>query len=125
MAHSPALTVGSPRPYTLYRGSQGAVGNQGLFQILCPSGNSADVGFGVGQVPCGVNNARGNTLVNFNARVTKNVNLPGARGISVFAEFFNILNRANFGRNYGNILGTATYQKPIWYLVGIGAVTTI
>ena len=83
------------------------------------------LGFGVGQVPCGVNNARGNTLVNFNARVTKNVNLPGARGISVFAEFFNILNRANFGRNYGNILGTATYQKPIGYLGGIGAVSTI
>jgi len=121
---SPAFTVGSPRPYTLYRGSQGAVGNQGFYQILCPSGNSNDVGFGVGQVPCGINNARGNTLVNFNARVTKNVNLAERR-ISVFAEFFNILNRANFGRNYGNILGSATYQKPIGYLGGIGATSTI
>jgi hypothetical protein len=83
------------------------------------------VGFGVGQVPCGLNNARGNTLVNFNARVTKNVNLAAERRISVFAEFFNILNRANFGRNYGNIQGTATYQKPIGYLGGIGAVSTI
>jgi hypothetical protein len=122
---SPAFTVGSPRPYSLYRGSQGAIGNQGFYQILCPSGNSNDVGFGVGQVPCGLNNARGNTLVNFNARVTKNVNLAAERRISVFAEFFNILNRANFGRNYGNIQGTATYQKPIGYLGGIGAVSTI
>ena len=122
---SPTFTVGSPRPYTLYRGSQGTVGNQGSYQILCPSGNSSDVGFGAGQVPCGLNNARGNTLVNFNTRVTKNLTLPGERRVSVFAEFFNILNRANFGRNYGNILGSSTYQKPVGYLGGIGAVSTI
>lgn len=122
---SPAFTVGSPRPYTLYRGLQSAVGNQGYYQILCPSGNSADVGFGAGQVPCGLNNARGNTLVNFNARVTKNIVLPQDRRVSVFAEFFNILNRANFGRNYGNIQGSATYQKPVGYLGGIGATSTI
>jgi hypothetical protein len=96
-----------------------------LYQILRPSGNSNDVGFGVGQVPCGLNNARGNTLVNFSTRVTKNVTLPGERRVSLFAEFFNILNRANFGRNYGNIRGSATYQKPVGYLGGIGAVSTI
>lgn len=122
---SPALTVGSPRPYSLYRGSQQAVGNQGSFQILCPSGNSNDVGFGAGSIPCGLNNARGNTLVNFNARVTKNVSLSADRKVSVFAEFFNIFNRANFGRNYGNILGSATYQKPTGYLGGIGATSTV
>ena len=122
---SPAFTVGSPRPYTLYRSSQNSVGNQGSFQILCPSGNSSDIGFGAGQVPCGLNNARGNTLVNFNARVTKNVSLPAERKISVFAEFFNILNRANFGRNYGNFLGSATYQQPTGYLGGIGATSTV
>src|SRR5260370_8062566 len=112
---SPALTVGSPRPYTLYRGSQGAVGNQGFYQILCPSGNSSDVGFGVGQVPCGINNARGNTLINFNARVTKNVNLTAERRISVFAEFFNIFNRPNFGNNYDNFPSRPPHQKPLAY----------
>jgi len=122
---APAFTVGSPRPYTLYRSSQGVIGNQGFYQILCPSGNNLDVGFGAGQVPCGINNARGNTLVNFNARVTKAFALPASKRISVFAEFFNILNRANFGRNYGNIQGSATYQKPVGYLGGIAAVSTI
>ena len=51
--------------------------------------------------------------------------LPAARRISLFAEFFNILNRANFGRNYGNILGSATYQKLVGYLGGIATVSTI
>jgi hypothetical protein len=101
------------------------VGNQGNFQILCPSGNAADVGFGAGQVPCGLNNARGNTLVNFNARVTKNVSLSPDRKLSLFAEFFNILNRANFGTNYGKFLGTASYGQPVGYLGGIAATSTV
>ena len=77
----------------------------------------AGQGFGPG--------ARGQTLVNFNARVTKNI--PFAeRKISLFAEFYNILNRANFGNQYfGNAFSPATYNKPSGYLGGLGATSTI
>jgi hypothetical protein len=121
---SPSLTAASPRPYTQFRGVNPS--GDGNLQILCPSGNTSDVGFGVGQVPCGVNNARGNPLINASTRVTKNVSLPGDRKIALFAEFYNILNRSHFGYSYGNRSDQpATYNKPNGYLGGIGSTSTI
>ena len=94
--------------------------------VLCASGDSADVGFGAGQVPCGIYNARGQALFNFNARVTKQVPLPDHRRISLFAEFYNILNRANFGNQFfANANSPASYNQPAGYLGGIGATSTI
>jgi len=82
--------------------------------ILGPDGN-----------PAGINNARGIPLVNFNARLTKNISL-GAKRVALFAEFYNILNRANFGNQFfGNAFSPSTYNKPFGFLGGIGAVSTI
>src|SRR5262249_31322419 len=97
---SPNLTAASARPYTQFRGPNPS--GDGNLQILCPSGNSNDVGFGAGQVPCGVNNARGNPLINVNARVTKNLSIGSGQKVALFAEFYNLLNRANFGYSYFN-----------------------
>jgi hypothetical protein len=97
----------------------------GSLQLLCPSGDSNNVGFGAGQVPCGVNNARGYPLFNANARVTKNVSI-GTKKLGLFAEFYNLTNRANFGNQIGgNQFAPTTYNKPVGYLGGIGAVSTI
>ena len=87
----------------------------GNLQLLGPDGN-----------PVGINNARGSALLNANARVTKNFTLAGERRISAFAEFYNVLNRANFGNNYGgNLASPATYNQPTGYLGGIGSTSTI
>jgi hypothetical protein len=57
--------------------------------------------------------------------VTKNVSI-GHDKLGLFAEFYNLTNRANFGNQIGgNAFAPATYQKPIGYLGGIGAVSTI
>jgi hypothetical protein len=121
---SPNFTAASARPYTQFRGVNPSA--DGNLQILCPSGNSDDVGFGAGQVPCGVGNARGNALVNLNARVTKNLAVGAERKVALFAEFYNMLNRANFGYSYFNRADqTATYNKPNGYLGGIGSTSTI
>jgi hypothetical protein len=46
--------------------------------------------------------------------------------VSLFAEFYNIGNRANFGNSYfGNAFSPATYNKPNGYLGGIASTTTI
>src|SRR5262249_40041492 len=74
---SPNLTAASARPYTQFRGVNPSA--DGNLQILCPSGNTNDVGFGAGQVPCGVGYARGNPLVNINTRVTKNISVASGQ----------------------------------------------
>jgi hypothetical protein len=77
-------------------------------------------------VPCGVGNARGNALINFNARVTKNLSIGPTQKLALFAEFYNILNRANFGYSYfARADQPATYNKPNGYLGGIGSTSTI
>jgi len=120
---SPSLTAATARPYTQYRATNPS--GDGSLQLLCPSGNSDDVGFGAGQVPCGVNNARGYPLFNANLRLTKNVSL-GRDKVGLFAEFYNVTNRANFGNIIGgNQFAPTTYNKPTGYLGGIGAVSTI
>ena len=121
---SPNLTAATGRPYTQFRGVNPS--QDGNLQLLCPSGNDQNVGFGVGQVPCGVNNARGNALINLNARLTKNISLASDRKVALFAEFYNILNRAHFGYSYFNRADQpATYNKPNGYLGGIGSTSTI
>jgi hypothetical protein len=75
----------------------------------------------------GVNNARGQAMVNFNARVTRHFTLPGdQRRLSAFAEFYNLLNRANVGNNYGNRADTpATYNRPLGYIGGSAASSSV
>src|SRR5262249_54035919 len=73
---SPSFTIASPRPYTQF-GSVNPSGD-GLVYVRDASGN-----------PAGINNARGQTMVNFNARVTKNLAFAGQNRVSVFAEFYN------------------------------------
>ncbi|HEY7170401.1 MAG TPA: TonB-dependent receptor [Vicinamibacterales bacterium] len=110
---SPSVTAATARPYTQYRAVNPS--GDGSLQVLGSDGN-----------PAGINNARGIPLFNANARVTKNFAIVGDNRISVFAEFFNITNRANFGNQYfGNAFSPATYNQPASYLGGFGAVSTL
>ena len=111
---APSFTAASARPYTQFRAPN-------------PNGNgSLQVFKADGVTLAGVYNARGKALVNANARVTKHVKISGSREISLFAEFYNIINRANFGNSYnGNAFSPATYNKPNGYLGGIGSTSTL
>jgi hypothetical protein len=110
---SPSFTAATARPYTQFRGNNPS--GDGLLMVLDANGN-----------PAGVNNARGIPLVNANTRVTKNLSIGPERKLSLFAEFYNLFNRANFGNQYfGNAFAPATYNKPSGYLGGSGAVSTI
>jgi hypothetical protein len=110
---SPSFTAASARPYTQFRAVN--PNGDGSLQLLGPDGN-----------PVGINNALGKTLVNANARVTRNFTFSENRKLAVFAELYNILNRANFGNNYnGNAFAPLTYNQPNGYLGGIGSTSTI
>jgi hypothetical protein len=111
---SPSLTAATARPYTLYRAINPSGEAGARLQLLGADGN-----------PIGINSERGLPLFNLNARVTKNIALRSDR-LGIFAEFYNLTNRANFGNQYGgNQYAPLTYQQPLGYLGGIGAVSTI
>ena len=121
---SPTLVAASARPYTQSRVPNPS--GDGNLRVLCPSGNSADVGFGAGQVPCEVNNARGEPLFNINARITKNFTFSSTQRLGVFAELYNLTNRPPFGNQLGgNQQAPTTYNQPVGYLGGAGAVSTL
>jgi len=76
--------------------------------------------------PVGPNNARGKALINANARLTKHLPFGNHQRLDLFAEFYNIFNRSNFGNSFGtNAFAPATYNKPIGYLGGIASTTTV
>jgi outer membrane receptor protein involved in Fe transport len=121
---SPTFVAASARPYTQYRANNPS--GDGSLQLLCASGNNENVGFGAGQVPCGINNARGFPLVNLNARITRNFSLSQHERLGVFVELYNITNRPPFGNQIGgNQFAPATYNQPVGYLGGAGAVATL
>ena len=110
---SPSMTAATARPYTEFR-AQNPSGD-GSLQVLDAGGH-----------PVGINQTRGVPLFNLNARVTKNLSFTSSQKLGVFAEFYNVTNRANFGNFFGgNQFSPATYGNPTGYLGGIGAVSTI
>jgi Carboxypeptidase regulatory-like domain len=110
---APSFTAASARPYTQYS----APNPNGIGSLYLRDAN--------GQ-PLGPYNARGKALVNVSTRVTKQVRFAQNRQLSLFAEFYNMLNRANFGNSYGgNAFAPTTYNQPNGYLGGIGSTTTL
>jgi hypothetical protein len=111
---APSFTAATARPYTQYRATNpNGSGNLYVFEED-------------GATLAGPNNARGKALINANARVSKHITMANSRRLSLFAEFYNMLNRANFGNSYGgNAFAPATYNQPTGYLGGIASTTTI
>jgi hypothetical protein len=110
---APSFTAATARPYTQFS----APNPNGIGSLYLRDAN--------GQ-PLGPNNARGKALINASARVTKQIKLSAGRQISLFSEFYNILNRANFGNSFGgNAFAPTTYNQPNGYLGGIGSTTTL
>jgi hypothetical protein len=112
VAVAPIVTVATARPYTQFGGFD-RFGN--LLYVKDASGN-----------PAGPNNARGQALFNTNARVTKVVALPRRQKASLFAEFYDITNRANFGNSFGGYaFSPSTFNRPTGYLGGISSTSTL
>jgi hypothetical protein len=78
--------------------------------------------------PIGWGTQRGAALFMLNTRATRNFPFgrDGRFNLATFVELYNITNRANFGNNYGqNQFAPGTFEKPIGYLGGAGAVPTL
>ena len=113
---APLVIMATARPYTTWSGVGQAASGFGLSLLYSRDANGN---------PLGPYNARGKALVSTNARVTKTFGLAGGQDMSVFVEFYNILNRANFGRSFNGNEWSPLFGEPTGYLGGIASTTTL
>ncbi len=116
---SPTMTAATGRPYQQYR----AANPDGDGSLRCYVGNCNGATAGTPEV--GVNAARGNALFSLNTRVTRSFPVWRERKLDLFAELYNLTNRANFGTSYGTLATSATFNKPTSYLGGGASTSTI
>ncbi|HYR85137.1 MAG TPA: TonB-dependent receptor [Terriglobia bacterium] len=111
---SPAVVIASALPYQIYRANSptgyGALRCY-VGDCLTPSANGEAVT---------VNAGRGAPLVNLNTRVSKMFKTSETTSVTGFVELYNLIDRANFGANYGtNAFAPATFRKPLGYIGGL------
>jgi hypothetical protein len=106
---SPIFQIGSPQPYTLVAGTD--LNGDGV-------NNDFYINPSTGQ-PVGVNSARGIWDYNFDLRVTKAFRLwSETRKLNLFAEGYNLTNKAHFGNIFGGNALSSAFEKPTGYLAG-------
>ena len=67
-----------------------------------------------------MNSQRGEATWNLDLRVSKFLALGrDTRRVSVFAEFYNLTNKANFGNIFNGNARAATFRQPNGYLAGL------
>ena len=111
---SPAFVIASALPYQTYR----ANAPSGYGALRCYVGDCLTPGPTGEEVT--VNAARGTPLVNLNTRVSKIFKITESKSLTGFVELYNLVDRANFGANYGvNAFAPATFRKPLGYIGGL------
>ena len=112
---SPAVVIASALPYQIYR----ANAPSGYGALRCYDNPDCVTPGPTGQ-EVSVNAGRGAPLVNLNTRVTKIFKVSESSSLSGFVELYNLIDRANFGANYGtNAFAPATFRKPLGYIGGL------
>jgi len=108
---SPVFQTATARPYNLLAGLDLNADGQLQDRYVDPA---------TGQ-QVSVNSQRGDPFVLLDARVTKFFTV-GQRNqkVGVFAEFFNVLNRANFGREYQGNARSTLFKQPTGFIPGAG-----
>ncbi len=66
----------------------------------------------------GINSQRGTPTFDLDLRGTKSVRLGESRNLDLFAEIYNLTNRANFGNIYNPDALSPNFKQPSGYLAG-------
>jgi hypothetical protein len=107
---APVFQLGSPRPYNLTAG----------VDLNGDGTNNDHYVDTVSQLPVKTNSAQGIWSYNLDLRITKFMNLwSERRKLALFAEFYNLTNKANFGNLYGGNARSSTFMQPVGYLAGL------
>jgi len=67
-----------------------------------------------------INSLRGDPFVEMDVRFAKSFRLEKHVSLYLYVEFYNLFNRANFGNDFGERVGTSTFNQPVGYF-GIGS----
>jgi hypothetical protein len=110
---APVMTAASALPYTLYSGSDsngnGIQSNRNFGDLYKDPATGQYVG---------INSQRGSPTFDFDLRGTKSFGLGESRRLDLFAEIYNLTNRANFGNIYNPVATSPNFEKPAGYLAG-------
>jgi hypothetical protein len=117
MSFAPVLQAGSARPYNEVDSSNdlGMGGGSAAGALLAPGCTLQ----GYYSRTCGLNpidNKRGNPYFNLDARVAKNLRLGEHRNLQLAFQAFNLTNHANYGNNFDNTVGDATFGKAVGFI---------
>ena len=120
---SPVFQAASARPYTATQGQDlnGDGSNTDLWVNPNLPGNPSAVcgcSLSSGQV-VGPMSQRGTPIINFDTRVTKTIKFTESLKLGLFAEFYNITNRANFGAYYVGNSRASNFRQPFAFQVGL------
>jgi len=62
------------------------------------------------------NSLRGNPYFNVDARIAKNLKLGEKRNLQLMFQAFNLTNHANYGNDFGNVVGDSTFKNPVGFI---------
>ncbi len=62
------------------------------------------------------NSKRGDPYFDMDARIAKNIKLGENRNLRLMFQAFNLTNHANYGNNFGNVVGDPTFGNPIGFI---------
>jgi hypothetical protein len=120
---SPIMQASSARPYTLTQGQDlnkdGA--NTDLYIDPVVPGNPAltcGCVTAINGTQVGVNSQRGAPIFDFDTRVTKTIRFSERMSLGLFAELYNLTNRANFGNYYVGKATATNFKQPFSYMLG-------
>ena len=109
--------AGSARPYNEIASSNqlGLGGGSAAGALLAPGCTQQ----GYYSRTCGLNpifNKRGDPYFNTDIRLAKNIKLGEHRNLQLAFQAFNLFNHANYGNNFDNVVGDATFGKAIGFI---------
>jgi hypothetical protein len=134
---SPILQFGSARPYNPIAGSNSINlgGGSDAGTLVVPANNQSDLTAFINPVTglpnklaasqcyysgaCVVapyDSQRGDPYFDLDARIAKNVKLGEHRNLQLMFQAFNLTNHANYGNDFGNVVGDPTFGHPTGFI---------
>ncbi|HEY2858710.1 MAG TPA: hypothetical protein VGJ21_09865, partial [Terracidiphilus sp.] len=116
---SPNFQAASGRPYSEIAGGTDINGDgRHALDRVCVGSTLTTFNITTGCSMIKPNTLTGKPFVQMNLRTAKTISFGERSRLSVYAEFFNLFNRANFCNSYEESVGTSTFNQPVAFCNG-------